>query len=256
MVYSNKLVAVVKHNNNILREDGDIVSLPFGSEYSILLKNLSMQRVLVGVKIDAVDVLSYKKIIIDANSSHELLGFMSEAAKITNRFKFIQKTEQIANYRGDRIDDGFINIDFQFEKPYVPPVITYYPSTFTTYPPVYTTWTSCSTSGVYNCSSGAVGESGPRGPYGCAGVPSPNVNLNIQQDEGITVKGSQINMQYCSGFISNLDPEKHNIIIRLKGYKDQSYLPIYNNTKLDCTTCGRKCKSNMKFCPDCGTSLV
>jgi len=114
MVYSKKLVTVVKHNGNIIREDAGIVRIPFGSEYSILMKNLSTQDCVVGVQIDSDDVLSDQKIIIRANTDHELLGFMNNDGVITNKFKFIQKTEKIFNYRGDRIDDGIINITFQY----------------------------------------------------------------------------------------------------------------------------------------------
>jgi hypothetical protein len=286
MVYSNKLVAVIKVNGNIIREDKDIVRLPFGTEYSILLKNLSIQRVLVGVSIDGKDTLSNDKIIINANSQHELFGFM-KAAKITNRFKFIQKTEKIVEHRGDKIDDGFINISFQFEQPLISYITTYTPTYYPTYYP--TTWTetygsagSCNTSfDVYNSSINSVGVSGEiglRGPAGISGAPGTSgrrgvtgnigpigidsetkLTNNIQQDEGITVKGSQTNIQYQKGFIGNLNPEKHNIILRLKGYTDQLktvVTPVYNNTKLICDTCGRKCKSSMNFCPDCGTSLI
>ena len=41
MMYHKKLVASIRTNGKILREFKDTVYLPFGSEYSILLKNLN-----------------------------------------------------------------------------------------------------------------------------------------------------------------------------------------------------------------------
>lgn len=90
MVYYNKLVAVIKVDGNIIREDNDLVNLPFGSEYSVYLKNLGLQDVVVNVDIDGKDVLSGNKIIIPSKETHELLGYLN-GNQITNRFKFIQK---------------------------------------------------------------------------------------------------------------------------------------------------------------------
>ena len=39
MMYLQKLAVAVKVNGKVLREVGDTVYIPFGSEYSILIKN-------------------------------------------------------------------------------------------------------------------------------------------------------------------------------------------------------------------------
>ena len=44
MMYNNKLVAAIKSNGKVLREFGEEVYIPFGSEYSILIKNLHSVR--------------------------------------------------------------------------------------------------------------------------------------------------------------------------------------------------------------------
>jgi len=50
MMYSNQFVVSIKCNNNIMRENKDVVYLPFGSEYSILLitrqKDYSLKAVI------------------------------------------------------------------------------------------------------------------------------------------------------------------------------------------------------------------
>jgi len=117
MVYSKKFVAVIKCNGKILREvsqENDVI-LPFGAEYSILLKNLDNRRAVVEISIDGEDVLDGRRIVIDGNDDTELKGVMVNNA-VKNAFKFIQKTKKIQDHRGDKIDDGFIRIKFGFEK--------------------------------------------------------------------------------------------------------------------------------------------
>lgn len=230
MVYSNNIVAVIKCNGKIVREDKDLVRLPFGSEYSILIKNLSPKDASVSINIDGKDVLSHKTLLIKSHESHELNGFLTEDNVVRNRFKFIQKTENIINHRGDNIDDGFINISWQFQKTI--PTYTYYSHSY--FPKTEFIWDVC----TYTCSSSS--------------------STFVGNNEGITVKGSQTNQQYSEIVPMMLEEEVYNLIIRLHGFDgfETQKEPVYTTTKLKCETCGRKCKSNMKFCPECGTSLI
>ena len=116
MVYQQKLVAVIKYNGKILREkDNNTVYLPFLAEYQIYIKNLESRDVVISISIDGKDVLDNNRIVIKANSSTSLEGFL-KGNQVTNRFKFIQKTKQIQDHRGDRIDDGIIRIEYQYVK--------------------------------------------------------------------------------------------------------------------------------------------
>jgi hypothetical protein len=36
MMYKERFIAVIKYNGKVLRERDDVVTLPFGSEYSII----------------------------------------------------------------------------------------------------------------------------------------------------------------------------------------------------------------------------
>jgi hypothetical protein len=58
MVYKERFVAVIKHGGCILRDNGGIVTLPFGSEYTIFLRNLESRKVQVGVSIDGKDTMA------------------------------------------------------------------------------------------------------------------------------------------------------------------------------------------------------
>jgi hypothetical protein len=106
-MYKNNFIAVIKHKGKILREIDGEVSLPFNSQYTILLKNKDSRRALADIEVDGENVLAGKSLIIEGYSSQEIKGFMRNMS-ITNRFKFIHKTKEISNHRGDRIDDGLI----------------------------------------------------------------------------------------------------------------------------------------------------
>lgn len=95
MVYSKKFVVVIKCNGKILREvnNENEVILPFGAEYSILLKNLDNRRAVAEISIDGNDVLDGRRLVINANEETELKGVMINSV-VKNAFKFIQKTKK------------------------------------------------------------------------------------------------------------------------------------------------------------------
>lgn len=277
MTYKDNFVAVVKHNGKILRERNDFVSLPFGSEYSILLKNLEDRKAVVRISVDGDDVLDGNSIIIHPNSKSELKGFM-KGSKVTNRFKFIQKTEEIAGYRGDRIDDGIIRIEFKFEKKKVTKIVEerkYYKVEPWVYRCVICgcnpcrcirdaapdwTWThgGDSSDGTYdnldvryttNCFSSS--------PFTLSSTKSFNSAPNV--DEGITVRGSEVNQHFVYGYTDELEEVASVVTIVLRGtHKSGTVVKkaVTVREKLTCPTCGRKARSNMKYCGNCGTYLM
>lgn len=106
----------IKADGKVLREFTDSVYLPFGSEYSIFLKNLSKQKARVHVTIDGSDVLDGKSLIIDGHSSFELKRFIKNGNLLSgNSFKFIEKTAAVEKHRGNRAEDGLVTIKFEFE---------------------------------------------------------------------------------------------------------------------------------------------
>jgi len=108
MTYKNYFVVEVKSKGKILRVKNGVISLPFGSEYSIFLKNLNSRRASVKVHVDGQDILDCHSLILEPNSGTELEGFLNGTVA-RNKFKFIQKTKEIQDHRGDKIDDGIIN---------------------------------------------------------------------------------------------------------------------------------------------------
>lgn len=267
MTYKDQFVAEVKSNGQILRVKDGAVYLPFGSEYTILLKNLNSRRASVKISIDGQDVLDNSSLILDANSSAEIEGFL-RGNVARNRFKFIQKTKQIVEHRGDRPDDGLIRIEFAFEKPLPEPKIVntikevhhYYSSPFTyTYYGSNADWSY--NSGQQTCDS----FPGEVTAMNCS-IETENMSRSINQeklgvepnaDEGITVKGSECNQQFRYASIGQLE-QSNVIIIQLKGMTEtgnQISQPVTVQAKLTCSSCGVKSKSSFKFCPNCGTFL-
>jgi len=270
MTYKDYFVVEVKSNGKILRVRDDAVYLPFGSEYSILLKNLNSRKASVNVSVDGQDALDNHSLILDPNGETILEGFLKgNIAK--NRFRFIQKTKEIQEHRGDKADDGMIRIEFAFEKPQPEPWIK---NTIKEVHHYYNTpvkiehygssveWTYCN-----NDTPVAMGAAGPTVENSVADL-SRSVKSNVTcdslgladvplVDEGITVKGSECNQQFRYGYIGELEhPEV--IVLRLKGLTqtgNQINDPITVKSKLTCPTCGTKSKSSMKYCGSCGTFL-
>lgn len=278
MMYSKHFVAVVRVNGRILREFNNdssesSVLLPFGSSYSILCKNLESRPARLKVWIDGEDVLSGNGIIIPAGQEHELEGFMNSGGKVTNRFRFIQKTEQIVDHRGDRIDDGILKIEWQYEKPKPVKIDVYenhYYNNYYWYSPKpywpYNPWTPTWGGLVYGSSSGNIkGLSGDIQVTNCVNSTEMSKYADVPMatpapDEGITVKGQNIDQQYKTGYIGMLEPNKHVMIIRLKGTAtvagEKVVVPVETKTKIQCPTCGIMAKSGTKYCSNCGTNVV
>jgi hypothetical protein len=286
MTYKKNFVGVIKHRGRILRERNGAVTLPFGAEYSVLLKNLDSRKAVVNVSIDGKDVMAGQSLIIQPNSRVELREFV-KGLKGTNHFKFIKKTQRIANYRGDREDDGLVRIEFKFEKarPEIVPSVIYsdpWPSRVCPWChkwPCECSWGDGSwryTSGTTFTSNGGGGSSASN--ISCnyfasnsSGLDAPVTGLTKSKrtknkrlstrplpDEGITVKGSPSGRKFNYGYVGELERESSVIIIKLRGTKKNGTAirkPVTVRTKLRCTTCGRKSKSSAKYCKYCGTYL-
>jgi hypothetical protein len=264
MVYHNKFVAVIKCNGKVLREREDnTVLLPFGSEYSILLKNLNSRAASVSISIDGVDVLNGRELIVQATSDLELERFLQDDMCHGNRFKFINKTQEIVNHRGDRVDDGIIRIEYRFEA--APPLqINYHHHHHHHNQWIRPSW-------WWNYDSpcfigGAVYGTTLSSSRGMTGTVSCNYAADVTNccdvgpapDEGITVKGSESNQQFQQGYIGQLETSSEVIILRLRGVtgsRNKVTAPVTVNTKLTCPTCGRTSASAAKFCANCGTAL-
>ena len=116
-MYQSKLVASLKANGKILREFKDTVYIPFGSEYSFLIKNLNTTRALVNIFIDGDNVIE-GGLVLNAGQEVDLERYVKNGnLSAGNKFKFIERTQAIEDGpRGAKLEDGLVRIEFQYEK--------------------------------------------------------------------------------------------------------------------------------------------
>src|SRR4051812_15745120 len=101
MTFRDNLVCVIRAAGQVLREIDNTVTLPFGSEYSILVKNLNSVRIQIKVSVNGIDATEDTKLIIQPNASLELERFIKGGnLNAGNRFKFIERTAGVEAHRG------------------------------------------------------------------------------------------------------------------------------------------------------------
>ena len=240
-MYESKLAAAIKVDGKVLREFKDTVHIPFGSEYSILLKNLNTTRAVVNVYIDGNDMVP-GGLVLDPGREVDLErsiknGNLTEG----NRFKFIERTGSVEKHRGIGIEDGLVRIEFQFEQP-----------------PRPITWDTKNISGnIYpqggilrNVNDVHYGVTCSTATYDAYSVNSSNAVLN---DVGITVPGSRSDQKFQTTYVGTLESTKHSMVFKLFGGTMPK--PITVKHKPKCVTCGKQNKATSKFCQECGTAL-
>lgn len=264
-MYQNNAVVCVKVNGRILRETGDVVTLPFGAEYSILLKNLNSVRAQFSVSVDGKDATDSTRLVVEPNSSLELERFIRGGnLQAGNRFRFIERTAAVEQHRGIGPDDGLIRVEAWKEYVVVRPVIPVSPydvsgrpwppgsaarplyrSPARRHPPIRP--------GYPRAAAAARPQSMPQ-----ADKFGGNGRKQWKSDVGITVAGSESHQSFqsISGF--TVEPQSTVIVLRLRGEIDGQLVstPVGVSTRLTCSTCGRTGKSSSQFCDRCGTALT
>lgn len=258
MVYQNKFVAAIKVNGHILRETpSGAVALPFGSEYSIYLKNLNSVRVLARVSVDGVDATEHTKLVILPNSGVDLERFIRHGnMQEGNRFKFIERTAEIEAHRGAKVDDGIVRVEYFTERPYVPITWTTTTTAYNTYPATHNYTQSSPYRGPRMRSLRPMSATAS-GSLKATGARSMNVNSAYCSEQGITVPGSVSNQRFTAVDGFDVHPTSEVVILRLMGQLGATKIaaPITVKSVTTCPTCGKKAKSGILFCSTCGTAL-
>jgi hypothetical protein len=280
MMYQNKLVACIKVNGKILRENKDFVNLPFGSEYSVLIKNLNSVRCEVKLSIDGADATG--PIILNPNTNVELERFVNGNLTRGNRFKFIERTQAVEDHRGVKAEDGIVRIEYAFEKVVKHETTVHHHQDIYHYTrPYYDYWghyignngwggnigqgytwtgsTAFNTSGTVN--SNSMGRTATGATRGLGSISSNSVSAKSVNDSGITVPGSISNQKFVT--VSSFETEQSEVIVLyLKGYistntkgeEKKVEVPVVVE-KVVCPSCGKKNKQSHQFCSACGTGL-
>lgn len=277
MMYDSKMALAVKTHGRVLREskngDNTTVFLPFGCEYSILVKNLNSVRALVKVWIDGTDVTEDTQLVIRPNSSIDLERFINGGNwDAGNRFKFIERTSAVSAHRGNKIDDGLIRVEFEFER--ARPV--YQPSL---YRGIQGTIYNSSTDNFYLGSNSPFGDvvgsaaaasdsstfvgsvtasaASSISPRSLSNVPTKSARKPAETDIGVTVAGSISTQRFVEASWFPTDGVKHVMVMQMLGELEGQPVaqPRMVHHKPTCTTCGKVNKATSKFCAECGTSL-
>lgn len=278
MMYNNKLAVALKANGKVLREFKDTVYVPFGTEYTILIKNLNTVRASVTIEIDGQDATQNVSLIINAKEELELTRFIKDGnLNAGNRFKFIERTANIEQHRGVGVEDGLIRIEFEFERERLPlgnntdwwdrKIGTPWYGREDKFFYVDPTYSMCDTA----ISKGILRNASMHGEL----MNSVTSNAISQQtmgfataacavpqsfnDAGITVPGSVSDQKFSTVYSFSGDGVKHAIVLKLLGENPNGRViqqPVTVKAKPKCTTCGKVNKATAKFCSECGTSLV
>lgn len=269
MVYHQKLVAVIKSQGKVLREDSGTVSLPFGSEYSILVKNLDSRRIQFKVSVDGEDATENRRLIVGPNAEVELERFIRGGnLSAGNRFKFIERTSEIENHRGVGAEDGLVRIEAWTEIPR--PTLN-----LPIRPLGHNQWDSrggqhtnsilrgsragrTSASGPSGSSMNQFRDAGSRATLDSAFLGANVTGVNTVNDQGITVAGSESDQQFVNVQDFPVEVQSNVVVLRLRGVLGNQMIvqPVTVQSKPKCGTCGRLNKGGSKFCTNCGTSLI
>lgn len=288
MMYNNKLVVSLKANGRILRENKDTILIPFGSEYSFLLKNLHTTRAVVNIFIDGDNIVE-GGLVLDSGREVDLERYIKNGNLTEgNRFKFIERTSAIEEHRGVKLEDGLVRIEFQYEK--VKPVAQWNNQPFfksSEYRGITDKYSTTSGTGWLQASGstfaatnvsqmnvGGVlrgvdyskGESVKATAAAAIDQVAPQSASQLHDgmatcdwnDVGITVPGSKSTQKFQNVTMGEMETETHSMVIKLLGETPDNkpvLQPVTVERKPECVTCGKKNKAHAKFCVECGTAL-
>src|SRR6266702_5175982 len=280
MTYKRNFVIAVKVGGKVLRENGDEVQLPFGSEYSVLLKNTNSVRAMAQISIDGVSAGPWY--ILGPNSSVEIERFNNSGNQERgNKFKFIERTQAVETHRGIKIEDGLVRVEVKKEKVWEPPKTVehhtyhhhqydYHPGRYIpapswpSYPSPYIIW--CNTS-IHNQSQQNTSYKSIAATTRASGSVQPmamnmmSVNMqssSIPNEAGITVPGSESRQAFTSVWGFDTEPQTEVLTLKLIGRSGPVAVekPVTVDLRAVCQTCGKRAKGDAKFCSRCGTSLI
>ena len=269
-MYESKLAAAIKVNGKVLREFKDTVYIPFGSEYSILLKNLNTKRAVVNIFIDGQDIVE-GGLVLNAGQEVDLERFVKNGNLTEgNRLKFIERTAGIEQHRGVKLEDGLVRVEFQFEVPR--PVINISDTLWKQQTPwggVYASGanTSHNVNGVLRSVDFSAGEAMKASAASATSATLQNMGISGAtsevhdgmatmdwNDAGITVPGSKSTQKFSTVYMGTMEPEKHSMVFKLLGGEAIKQAVTVKH-KPRCVTCDKQNRATAKFCTECGTAL-
>lgn len=272
-MYANKLAVAVKHRGKVLQEFGEVVYLPFGSEYGLLIKNLNSVRASVKVSIDGQDVTEGVKLVVPPNGSIDIERFIKNGnLNKGNRFKFIERNAAVTAHRGARVDDGLIQVTWSFEliRATISGTSEFVSTVNAPKPDGW--WSNGTSAGGWGASgslsSGPILMPGQNSVSASAarGVESWSTDTykgaapqaSSAPAPGVTAPGSVSHQQFHSVGWFETEAAIHVMVIKLAGEAAATGAVqnvVYTRSKVGCTMCGYKSRPTSRFCSQCGASL-
>jgi hypothetical protein len=255
MMHSNDFVVAIMVNDSALLESkGGVVAIPFGTEYTIRLRNKHKdRRALAKVFIDEENI-SGGGVIVPAD---KFVDLETSPANPGRKFKVVsaESSEAVEAGKNNKSDDsnGVIRVEWQLEKEWKATQVVYVDRPVPYYP-----WRSrrpydnqpyfdsrlCDTEQSLNCNT--LDES-PKSSNFAGEVPTSR-----RLKEACTVEGGRSNQTFYDAYI---DTESVTTTIRIviRGFKG---IEGASSTAKHCENCGASRKfRKAKFCWDCGKVL-
>jgi hypothetical protein len=252
-MFKSGFVVAVKVNGRVLSEQGNIVKLPFGSEYTILLKNLENRSAVADVTVDGRKVVD--QIIVPKNDSVEIERFVDSMVN-GYKLKFIGKAESVERYRGNKVDDGILRVTYRFEKEKTLGHFWEY----TSYPIHGKIFDYESYPNPRRKTSGDIRDIHH---YDTGTSPSflkssHNNCFCSTNDKGITVEGDDSHQGFTFGNVDELEYIYNVITLKMVGFTpniEEVLKPFYVKQKVICKYCGFRWDNRQKYCGNCGSRL-
>jgi zinc-ribbon domain len=256
MMYNNKCVVAVKADGKILREFKDAIFVPFGTEYSLLVKNLNSVRAIFNIFIDGDNVVPGGLVLAAGQEIDLERSIKNGNLQEGNKFKFISRTSEIENHRGVKLEDGLIRIEYQFEKVYQRQDGIQWNNNWRNTPITFGNMPQGSIArGLNNTNiAGAAFDAGGS----MQNLLMTATAAQSSNDVGITVPGSKSDQKFSTVSWFPTELEKHTIVLKILGETTDNKpiaAPVTVKSKPKCTSCGRLNKAGSKFCSSCGTAL-
>lgn len=238
-MYQSKMAFAIKSNGKVLREFKDTVYIPFGSEYSILIKNLHTTRAVVNVFIDGVNQTPSGLVVNAGKECDFERSLLTGSLTTGNKFKFIERTGAVEEHRGVQLEDGLVKIEYQFESaaqlriPYFTGVVQdhYYNGlkvgTSNSPLTVNTSWLSASGSsgisgstGIYSAQGGGGGSTGTttHGVYNVGGI-ARSADMSNGQFTGAVAQAA-VNQYLKDNGVNSFTGEVHEGCATMDLYND------------------------------------
>ena len=240
-MHKNNFLVHIKCNKKLLKENSDIVQIPFDSNYSIVMKNMDSRRCIVSIQIDGKSIGN--DLVLNGNQLLNLKRFI-ENNDSGNKFKFVKKESE--STKSLDIDQGFIRIEVKWEKPKInnyfensePYIYKFRPIPYISwnqYPPQYD-GPLChkENTGSEDMYKTVVSKSATiDNEIVYVKIPEPNervfrnsnVDFSSQKlEEGITVKGKKCDQKFVTDTIGELEQNSIVFVFKLMGYEENKTL--------------------------------